>query len=201
MPLGPFGRDPNPNTLMLPTSPDFWSGGRRRLGSRTRVSTRRLIVGGSSAIIGTRTQGGFHYGGLTDGCMCGAVRYESSTELIMSGNCYCRDCQRSRSTDRSQEAYNLTGELRYYETTADSGNKIGRRFLPSTVSRRFSLCRPRCRIWSLLRLAASTTRPVPPRREHLYLQCAAVGADVIRPAEPSQDARLISSERLPFARR
>jgi len=32
---------------------------------------------------------------LTGACLCGAVRYECSAQPLMSGNCHCRDCQKS----------------------------------------------------------------------------------------------------------
>jgi hypothetical protein len=34
-------------------------------------------------------------GGLTGGCMCGAVRYELGSEPFDCGWCHCRTCQRS----------------------------------------------------------------------------------------------------------
>lgn len=33
---------------------------------------------------------------FTGGCMCGAIRYESSAVPIVTGNCHCRDCQEAR---------------------------------------------------------------------------------------------------------
>ena len=35
---------------------------------------------------------------LTGGCLCGAVRYKISGDLIFSGKCYCEDCRKSGST-------------------------------------------------------------------------------------------------------
>jgi hypothetical protein len=32
---------------------------------------------------------------ITGGCMCGAVRYESSAEPLLMVKCHCRDCQRT----------------------------------------------------------------------------------------------------------
>ena len=35
---------------------------------------------------------------LTGGCLCGAVRYKVSADLIFSGKCYCGDCRRTSSS-------------------------------------------------------------------------------------------------------
>ncbi len=83
---------------------------------------------------------------FTGGCTCGAVRYECSAEPIMSANCYCRDCQRSSGTALAsvlivpKAAFKLTkGELKHYEVTADSGNKVSRGFCPNCGSPILSL--------------------------------------------------------------
>jgi hypothetical protein len=72
---------------------------------------------------------------ITGGCLCGAVRYECSAAPIMQANCYCRDCQKSSGGAGAnallvpKDAFKVTkGELKYYESTADSGNKIRRGF-------------------------------------------------------------------------
>ena len=72
---------------------------------------------------------------IVGGCMCGAVRYESATDAVMQASCYCRDCQRSTGSAFApvllvpKEAFKLTkGELKQYEVTGDSGNKVSRGF-------------------------------------------------------------------------
>ena len=72
---------------------------------------------------------------IVGGCMCGAVRYESATDAAMQASCYCRDCQRSTGAAFApvllvpKDAFKLTkGELKQYEVTGDSGNKVSRGF-------------------------------------------------------------------------
>ena len=69
------------------------------------------------------------------GCACGAVRYECSADPIMAANCYCKDCQHSTGTAMAsvllvpKAALKLTGELRQYEVTGDSGNRSAAGFV------------------------------------------------------------------------
>jgi hypothetical protein len=72
---------------------------------------------------------------IVGGRMCGAVRYESTTDAVMQASCYCRDCQRSTGSAFApvllvpKEAFKLTkGELKQYEVAGDSGNKVSRGF-------------------------------------------------------------------------
>lgn len=72
---------------------------------------------------------------FSGGCICGAVRYEVSAEPMMSAICYCRDCQRSTGSAFAsvlvvpKAAFKLTkGELKHFEVTGDSGNKVSRGF-------------------------------------------------------------------------
>jgi len=83
---------------------------------------------------------------LTGGCACGAVRYECSSEPLFSGHCYCRDCQRSSGAAMASVLLVpkagvkiLSGEIRYFELTSDSANKISRGFCPTCGSPVFSL--------------------------------------------------------------
>jgi hypothetical protein len=83
---------------------------------------------------------------VTGGCACGAVRYECSGDPIFSGNCYCRDCQRSSGTAMAsvlgvpKAAVKIVkGEPRYFDVTADSGKKISRGFCSTCGTPLFTL--------------------------------------------------------------
>jgi hypothetical protein len=72
---------------------------------------------------------------IVGGCMCGAVRYESTTDAVMQASCYCRDCQRSTGGAFApvllvpKDAFKLTkGQLKHYEVAGDSGGKVSRGF-------------------------------------------------------------------------
>jgi hypothetical protein len=68
------------------------------------------------------------------GCACGAIRYESDADPVISVHCQCRDCQRSTGAAHAsfvafpKAALRMTGQPRWYETTADSGNRVSRGF-------------------------------------------------------------------------
>ena len=82
---------------------------------------------------------------ITGGCACGAVRYECSADPIMAANCYCRDCQHSTGTAMAsvmlipKAALKMTGDLKYFESTGDSGGKVNRGFCPNCGSPIISL--------------------------------------------------------------
>jgi hypothetical protein len=74
---------------------------------------------------------------MTGGCLCGAIRYESTGAPVFSLLCHCRDCQRA-----SGSAYNAAmrvpaagfrvtrGAPKLFVKTADSGNRVTRAFCP-----------------------------------------------------------------------
>ena len=79
------------------------------------------------------------------GCMCGAVRYECAADPIFMGNCHCRDCQQSTGGAYTpaigvpRVAVKITGDVRYFESKADSGSMAKRGFCPNCGSRLFSM--------------------------------------------------------------
>jgi hypothetical protein len=81
---------------------------------------------------------------LSGGCLCGAVRYESSADPMGGGHCYCIDCRRSSGTDRCshfvvpKDAVTLVGDVATYDRAANSGNLVTRAFCPRCGSPLFS---------------------------------------------------------------
>lgn len=77
---------------------------------------------------------------LEGGCLCGAVRYMATAEPMMVGNCYCVDCRKSSGTTHCTHAmvpdaaFSATGEIKYHDRPADSGNIISRGFCPNCGS-------------------------------------------------------------------
>ena len=79
------------------------------------------------------------------GCMCGTVRYECTADPMFMGNCHCRDCQQaggsaySASIGVSRSAVTITGDVKYYESKADSGKMTKRGFCANCGSPLFAL--------------------------------------------------------------
>ena len=78
---------------------------------------------------------------LTGGCLCGAVRYKVSGDLIFSGRCYCDDCRKTSGTGHNAvfaapaQAVSIAGTLTDYTKAGGSGQPITRRFCPTCGSR------------------------------------------------------------------
>lgn len=74
---------------------------------------------------------------FTGGCRCGAVRYECSAEPLYPGHCYCKQCQRASGGGHVSamavpaEFLKITGEVRYFDHQADSGNTASNGFCPN----------------------------------------------------------------------
>jgi hypothetical protein len=74
----------------------------------------------------------------TGGCLCGAIRYESSGDPVFALQCHCRDCQRQSGSAfiaaiRVPTAgFRITrGTPQSYTAKADSGNETTRVFCPN----------------------------------------------------------------------
>lgn len=81
---------------------------------------------------------------IKGGCLCGSVRYEANTKPIMTRACWCRTCQHLAAGNATvnmvfpTDAVSITGELSDFESTADSGNKMHRKFCPKCGVHLFS---------------------------------------------------------------
>lgn len=77
---------------------------------------------------------------LTGGCLCGHVRYKTDAEMLMQYRCHCKDCQRLTGSAYlaafaiPADSLNITGELKFYEKTADSGSHVALGFCPNCSS-------------------------------------------------------------------
>lgn len=81
---------------------------------------------------------------MTGGCLCGQVKYQITGEPGMTGVCHCKNCQRQAGSAFSilimvpRAAVTVTGTLKTYRDTADSGNPVYREFCPDCGSPVFS---------------------------------------------------------------
>jgi len=86
---------------------------------------------------------------ITGGCLCGAVRYEATSKPIMTRACWCRTCQYYATGSAAinvvfpTESVSIFGKLKDYESIADSGNKMHRKFCPDCGVHLFSMAEVR----------------------------------------------------------
>jgi len=72
---------------------------------------------------------------FSGGCLCGSVTYTGS-DPQSGGYCYCNDCRRSSGTGHcshmivAEASFSSAGEVRFYDSPADSGNRVSRGFCP-----------------------------------------------------------------------
>jgi hypothetical protein len=80
----------------------------------------------------------------TGGCLCGAVRYRTDAEPIVTRLCWCRVCQYIAAGNAAVSVcfpsggMSVEGKTRDFETTADSGTRMHRRFCPVCGTHLFS---------------------------------------------------------------
>ncbi len=74
----------------------------------------------------------------TGGCMCGAIRYETSSTPIVESHCQCRDCQKRSGTGHGsyltfprRADVTIAGEAKNWRVKGDSGNEKVHAFCPT----------------------------------------------------------------------
>jgi hypothetical protein len=86
---------------------------------------------------------------ITGGCLCGAVRYESSAPPVVTRVCWCRLCQYlgagsgTVNTCFKTESFAVHGETSDFMSIADSGSVMHRRFCPACGTPLFSTAESR----------------------------------------------------------
>ena len=77
-------------------------------------------------------------------CLCGNIQFVCAGDPVFSGNCHCKDCQRSSGSAFTpamifpEAAVEITGQLRYFKSQSDSGRFIERGFCPTCGSQLFA---------------------------------------------------------------
>jgi hypothetical protein len=81
---------------------------------------------------------------ISGGCLCRAVRYRTDAEPIATRLCWCRVCQYFASGNAAvsvcfpSAGVIVSGKARDFASTADSGNRMHRRFCPVCGTHLFS---------------------------------------------------------------
>ncbi len=81
---------------------------------------------------------------FSGGCLCGAVRYESTSEPTVAGHCHCVDCRKTSGSGHCSHiglpdaALRVIGEVKFYDAPTDSGNTVSRGFCPTCGSAIYS---------------------------------------------------------------
>lgn len=83
-------------------------------------------------------------GKIHGGCLCGAVRYTAGVSPMVTRACWCNLCQSLASGNATinmafpVDEVVVDGQLKDYQSTADDGNKMHRRFCPECGVHLFS---------------------------------------------------------------
>ncbi|MBV8648679.1 GFA family protein [Paludibacterium sp.] len=77
-------------------------------------------------------------------CLCGGIHYSVDVDPVFAGNCHCKDCQRTSGSAFvpamvfPEKDVVISGEAKYFASTADSGNTHSRGFCPHCGSQLFA---------------------------------------------------------------
>src|SRR5262249_17257281 len=77
---------------------------------------------------------------MVGGCLCGKVRYSAEADPVFTAVCHCKNCQKQAGTSFSvvvaipDSSFSVTGPLKTFEDTGDSGKPVHRNFCPDCGS-------------------------------------------------------------------
>ena len=77
-------------------------------------------------------------------CLCGEINYSTDAEPLFTGNCHCKDCQRSSGSAFipamlfPEKSVSISGEAKYFESASDSGSVHRRGFCQNCGSQLFA---------------------------------------------------------------
>ena len=77
-------------------------------------------------------------------CLCGEIRYSVDIEPVFTGNCHCKDCQRSSGSAFipamifPEKDVVVSGDVKYFESQADTGYLHKRGFCSNCGSQLFA---------------------------------------------------------------
>ena len=77
-------------------------------------------------------------------CLCGEINYSTDAEPLFTGNCHCKDCQRSSGSAFipamlfPETSVSINGEAKYFESASDSGSVHRRGFCQHCGSQLFA---------------------------------------------------------------
>ncbi len=80
---------------------------------------------------------------ISGGCLCEKVRYTCEEEAG-GGHCHCIDCRKTSGTGHCshmivpEASFEITGEMKFFDKPADSGNMVNRGFCPNCGSAVYS---------------------------------------------------------------
>lgn len=72
--------------------------------------------------------------GFSGSCLCGKVKYHTSSDPLFAGHCYCDDCRKTSGTSHAthilvpEDSVTLQGDVKAYERLANSGHPVIRHF-------------------------------------------------------------------------
>ena len=115
---------------------------------------------------------------ITGGCLCGSVRYEYTGRLEKASYCHCDDCRRDTGGPytvgvpaKADALRIISGRIKGYTSTGDSGKEITRQFCPECGSPLFT--RSQLHPDSVWIKAGSLDKPQSIKPTHqLWTQCA-----------------------------